>query len=49
MVLRDYKGKIQSDIFIDYDDIMMVNGRKVDGGTSERFIYVKNEISANQK
>lgn len=49
VVLRDYKGKIQSDIFIDYDDIMMVNGRKVDGGTSERFIYVKNEISANQK
>jgi len=49
VVLRDYKGKIDSDIFIDYDDIMMVNGRKIDRSTSDRFVYLKNDFTGNPK
>ena len=28
---------------------MMVNGRKIDGSTSDRFVYLKNDISGNPK
>jgi hypothetical protein len=28
---------------------MMVNGRKIDGSTSDRFVYLKNDIAGNPK
>ena len=47
MVFRDYKGMIDQDVVIDYDDIMMVNGRKVDGGFGEKYLYLRSEAPGN--